>query len=268
MTGASVSAVSNVGGVRDTNQDVIVVGPLSSAGTMANPLDLTLGGQGLVAVVDGMGGHAGGGVAAGIVARGIAAVGGYGLRPEHLAIVVSQANAELYRRAAAEPELTGMGATMAGISWSGAEAVVFHVGDSRVYGRFGSTVERLTMDHRRSEGDNVLTRSLGGTPDCRPVELDFSRLALDRPTRFLCCTDGLSDVVPFDAIERCMVDGTPSGCAGALLQWALDGGAPDNVSLVVVDLPGPTSSAPEQQPVATRPAPADPARGRWRGSRR
>jgi len=231
-----VAAISDVGTVRDENQDVVVVGSLTSTGTMRRSVTIGLADSGMVAVVDGMGGHVGGRIAAEIVAKELAAEGDEDLGRDRLEALLDRANIRLYERMGREPVLRGMGATLAGVAWVGEAVVVFHVGDSRVYARSTGELRRLTNDHRISEETNVLSRSLGGATTVQSVEADFAEFELDGPVRFLCCTDGLSDVVDFATIDRHLAAEESTDCVDDLLAAAIAAGADDNVSLVVADL--------------------------------
>jgi len=79
----------------------------------------------------------------------------------------------------------------------------------------------------------VLTRALQG----EPISATFAELEVQKGDRWLLCSDGLSGVVPAKVIEATLADGgEPGDCAERLLDLALRGGGPDNITVVVADL--------------------------------
>jgi protein phosphatase len=130
---------------------------------------------------------------------------------------------------------------------------VFNIGDSRVYRFFEDELVRATVDHSEVEelvlagritadearvhpDRNIITRSLGTVP---PPQVDLWVLPPVPGERFIVCSDGLVNEVDDDelgAVLRLLPDS--EGAAAHLLQLALDRGARDNVSVVVVALAG------------------------------
>ena len=113
------------------------------------------------------------------------------------------------------------------------------------------TLEQLTHDHsvvqeevdagRLTEAEarvdprsSLITRTIGGQP---AVEADLTSWPLAAGDRFLACTDGLTIVLEDPAIERLLTRApTPQAAADSLVEAALHGGGPDNVTAVVVDV--------------------------------
>ncbi|MFJ7246392.1 PP2C family protein-serine/threonine phosphatase [Kitasatospora sp. NPDC098652] len=132
----AVSALSHEGLVREHNEDSLTVGPWTLCATVTtNPQTLLfpLGPPCVVAVTDGLGGHPGGEVASALVARRLAAAGGGLDGEEAVREELQECNRAVYAAAAGEPELAAMGTTVAGLVLLPDRAVVFNVGDSRVY---------------------------------------------------------------------------------------------------------------------------------------
>lgn len=229
-------------------------------------------GPNLVLVCDGMGGHAGGELASRLSAEQIASFvhttrqGTYGplpysfdqrLPPEanRLAMAVRVANREVYSFAARNPALSGMGSTVAAISFDATHAHIAHVGDSRVYRWRQDRLICLTRDHSalnelidRGEiaaheaelfpDHTTITRALGVEPD---VQVDLRIERRKDGDVFLLCTDGLTDLVSDRKISECLMQafaGTPdaprlSWLATELVRLANARGGTDNITLVI-----------------------------------
>lgn len=233
MTGR-VASRTEIGLVRRRNEDALYVG------------------EQLFAVADGLGGHVGGDVAS---TTAIEALAGYDLpvRPQDLDATlgraVAAADSAIRRRVIDEPELAGMGTTLVALLRSGPAAVLANVGDSRAYllrggpagrGRTLRITEDHTYRHLVSAASRVpnlpdkLARFLDGRPDGRSP--DLTRLALHSGDRVLLCTDGLSSYVGDDLIHLALAEyETADGAAERLVRLALDSGAPDNVTVLVLD---------------------------------
>ncbi|MFM6974925.1 MAG: PP2C family protein-serine/threonine phosphatase [Agromyces sp.] len=239
------AAVSHVGKVRSTNQDSGYAG------------------YHLFVVADGMGGHAGGDVASSLAIKRIADADGPYESAEAASATIAQAIAEINQDISAtvleHPELTGMGTTFTAIALCGDEISVNHIGDSRLYLLRAGELSQITTDHtfvqrlvdagriteeeaRTHPRRSVLMRVLGdveSTPD-----IDNVVLSTRDGDRWLLCSDGLSGVVPFEDI-RLLLTGSDGAkpVADRLVRAALDGGAPDNVTVLVVDIGEPPAPA-------------------------
>jgi type VI secretion system protein ImpM len=115
---------------------------------------------------------------------------------------------------------------------------VLWAGDSRVYRWREGRLEQLTRDHSAAEEggevaeSNAITRAVGGEPT---LLLDVLRDTVQPGDRFLLCSDGLTRVVPTATIATGLAAADPAAAADALLAATLDAGAPDNVTVLVVD---------------------------------
>ncbi len=238
MARSGSTAVSHVGKIRANNQDS------GYAGTQ------------LFIVADGMGGHAGGDVASAIALKRIidvdrpfvsAADAEFALKS-----ALSAANTLLAETVYEHPELTGMGTTVSAILRCGDRIALAHIGDSRIYLLRGGTLKQITADHtfvqrlvdsgritpeeaavhpRRS----VLMRVLGDV-DAAP-EIDTTILEVQAGDRWMLCSDGLSSYVSDDKIQQAL-NGIADVTAASerLVKDSLDQGAPDNVTVVIVDI--------------------------------
>jgi PPM family protein phosphatase len=232
------AAVSHVGRVRSNNQDS------GYAGTR------------LFVVADGMGGHAGGDIASAIAVRRIAEADRPYSSPQEaeqsLASALLAANQRINDVVEDHSELTGMGTTVSALIRVGDAVSIAHIGDSRIYLFREGELSQITNDHtfvqrlvetgritpeeaavhpRRS----VLMRVLGDI-DQAP-EVDTSILGTVPGDRWMLCSDGLSSYVSEDRILS-VVSSAPSAAraAEALVEEALEHGAPDNVTVIVLDI--------------------------------
>lgn len=237
---AKSAAISHVGKIRSNNQDSGYAGAH------------------LFIVADGMGGHAGGDVASALAIKHVTEVDRQFVSADeaeaaiHSALI--SANSILAETVFDHSELTGMGTTVSGMVLVGNEVAIAHIGDSRIYRYRNGALEQITSDHtfvqrlvdsgritveeaavhpRRS----VLMRVLGDV-DATP-EIDTMRLTTEAGDRWLLCSDGLSSYVPEDKIAAALAgEGDAQSVAERLVKESLDQGAPDNVTVVVVDIDG------------------------------
>ena len=245
MTSLSAAA-SHVGKVRSNNQDS------GYAGTH------------LFVVADGMGGHAGGDVASAIAIQSIAHVDRAFDSVEEaenvLRAALLEANGELAESVFQHPELTGMGTTVSGVVRVGDRLALAHIGDSRIYRWRDGELAQITKDHTfvqrlvdsgRITADeaavhprrSVLMRVLGDV-DLNP-EIDTEIVETQPGDRWLLCSDGLSGFVSDERVAELLAEHSDASAAvEALIDESLDEGAPDNVTVVIVDIDeSPTSSA-------------------------
>jgi protein phosphatase len=168
---------------------------------------------------------------------------------ERLELRISQIHAELVRKAAADADLRGFGTTMIiGLSL-GDLLFLAHVGDSRVYLWRESRLQQLTRDHTLAQDlvdqgftsvegvsvnalRHVLTQALTG--DEGPLRPEVQVLELEAGDCVLFCTDGLSDMLPDEAIAEVLGAGAPAAATcRALVDRALEAGGKDNVTVIV-----------------------------------
>jgi len=236
----SSAAISHTGKVRSNNQD--------SGYSGAN----------LFVVADGMGGHAGGDVASSIAIQRMEPLDqAYASTDDAQASLQAAATTaanDLIRAAKERPELAGLGTTLSAVIMVDDYAVIGHIGDSRIYLYRDDALTQITTDHtfvqrlvdsgritpeeaRYHPRRSVLMRVLSDM-DADP-ELDMFVMHTQPGDRWLLCSDGLSGVVDETHILKAMRLGlAPGRTADNLLKQALDGGAPDNVTIVIVEVGG------------------------------
>lgn len=156
---------------------------------------------------------------------------------------------KLQERAQADPALAGMGTTWTMAYVMGTNAIIAHVGDSRVYLHSNGALRRLTRDHtfaqtlqdvgvpseQTAQFKHLLVNSFGTHPDA--VKIDISHVPLQNGDRILLCSDGLTDMVSDDDIAATLaaVKSAQSAC-DVLIAQALKNGGHDNVTAVIADI--------------------------------
>jgi serine/threonine protein phosphatase PrpC len=221
----------------------------------SNNQDSGFAGNRLFFVADGMGGHAGGDVASAVTTKDVATIDGETFSTpqeaaEHLAEQLIHANVKLSETVRERPELSGMGTTFTGFMVSEGKLALAHIGDSRLYRMRGGRLEQITKDHtfvqrlvdsgRITEEEakthprrSVLMRVLGDV-DSEP-DVDTDVLDTAPGDRWMLCSDGLCGYVEDRVIEREMWYDRPlQETVDALIDRALENGAPDNVTVVLV----------------------------------
>lgn len=230
-------AATHSGRVRSHNEDCILADNWISAGDAWHDFATTCheARPALFAICDGMGGHSGGGIASRIAATVLAGVQAP-RTPEELATRVGAADRAVASAASTHPGLTEMGTTLVALLVSASSYTVANVGDSAAYRLVFDRLGLLSVQDRsadpRREGQTLLTQCVGrGASDPH-----VATYPVPIPTRVLLCSDGLSDALASDRLGAILRVGPPDVAAANLLEAALAAGAPDNVSLVVIDL--------------------------------
>lgn len=288
------AARSDRGLVRQNNQDSVYAGPR------------------LLALADGMGGHAAGEVASKVVIAAFAPLDDDDPSSDlldQLREALHTGNAAISELVGDDPGLEGMGTTLTAVLFAGNKLGLAHVGDSRAYLMRDGTLTQITHDDtfvqslidegRITEDEaahhpqrSLLLKALTGH------EVDPSLIVREARAgdRYLLCSDGLSGVVSHETLAEALQGADPQSCADRLIELALKGGGPDNVTCIVADVadvdfgehapivggaagdgvedPQPNSSAarasvtlprPEPKPISS--TPPDPRTGRRRGLR-
>jgi protein phosphatase len=225
---------SDLGLVRGNNEDSVYAGPR------------------LLAIADGMGGHAAGEVASKIVISTLETLDEdrpIGDLMAELRDAVAESNHRLEEAVQLKPDLGGMGTTLTALRFVGSSVGLVHVGDSRAYLLRDDALSQIThddtyvqflvdsgkitadeaKDHPRK---SVILRALRGTE----VDPDVSIREARAGDRYLLCTDGLSDVVSTETIIETLRIREPQDSADRLVELALRGGGPDNVTVIVADV--------------------------------
>jgi serine/threonine protein phosphatase PrpC len=242
-------AETHAGKVRSQNEDAM----------------FTDGANGVFVVADGVGGRAAGEVASALTAETVerlvpairAHLDAYAENPdwEHrnamlaaLESVCQDASKTVYEEAERLSK-RGMTTTVVMMAVHSGTAFFAHVGDSRAYLIRDGLIQQLTEDHsmvnelirtgqmtpaeaETSKYRNVITRAVGLHPN---VQVDVMSIDILPGDRVLLCSDGMSDPVSSEQLESLGCKDSVQTAAGNLLNAALDAGAPDNVTVVIVD---------------------------------
>ena len=233
------TVVSDVGTVRSNNQDSAFAG------------------EHLIAICDGMGGHAGGDTASTIAIRSLAHIeqdnvdGDVQVVSHMMATSVMAAHDAIVGKAKRERRLAGMGTTVTSVALVAGCWVLAHIGDSRAYLLHDGHLVRMTSDHsyvqhlidtgRISEAEarnhpqrNVVMRVLGDFDiDSRP---DIAIRKAHPSDRWLLCSDGLCGVLEDSTLEEVLSTcADQEECAQRLVSMALRAGSTDNVTAVIAD---------------------------------
>ncbi|KPC65394.1 Stp1/IreP family PP2C-type Ser/Thr phosphatase [Streptomyces chattanoogensis] len=230
------AAGSHKGMIREGNEDSGYAGPR------------------LLAVADGMGGQAAGEVASSEVISSLVQldddVPGSDILTS-LGTAVQRANEQLRVMVEEDAQLEGMGTTLTALLWTGQRLGLVHVGDSRAYLLRDGVLTQITQDHtwvqrlvdegRITEEEatthpqrSLLMRALGSGDH---VEPDLSIREVRAGDRYLICSDGLSGVVSHQTLEETLASyHGPHETVQELIQLALRGGGPDNITCIVADV--------------------------------
>ncbi len=230
------AAGSHKGMIREGNEDSGYAGPR------------------LLAIADGMGGQAAGEVASSEVISTIVSldddVPGSDILTS-LGTAVQRANDQLRMMVEEDPQLEGMGTTLTALLWTGQRLGLVHVGDSRAYLLRDGVLTQITQDHtwvqrlvdegRITEEEAtthpqraLLMRALGSGDH---VEPDLSIREVRAGDRYLICSDGLSGVVSHQTMEDTLASYQgPQETVQELIQLALRGGGPDNITVIIADV--------------------------------
>ena len=229
---------SDVGLLREGNEDSAYAGPR------------------LLAIADGMGGHAAGEVASAVAISAIAPLDRQNLISDDdmlnaLADAVASARATLHEMSISDPAVEGMGTTLTAMLWAGARVAVCHIGDSRAYLLRDGDLYQITRDHTLiqslvDEGRlspaaaanhpqrSLIMRALQGSTDVDP---DLAMHDALRGDRYLLCSDGLTDVVGDEAVHQ-ILSTLPDAedAVNQLIALAIRNGGPDNITCIVADV--------------------------------
>src|SRR5580693_3080615 len=228
---------SDVGLLREGNEDSAYAGP------------------NLLAIADGMGGHAAGEVASAVAISALAPLDRQNLHESRemlrsLADSVASANSTLHEMSLADPSTEGMGTTLTALLWSGAQVALCHIGDSRAYMLRDGDFYQITRDHTLvqslvDEGRltpaaaathpqrSLVMRALQSSTDAEP-DLQMREAMLG--DRYLLCSDGLSDVVTEQTLHKTLLSyADPEQAVLQLIDLAIRSGGPNNITCIVAD---------------------------------
>ena len=234
------SARSAIGLVRQGNEDSAFISPQ------------------LIAVADGMGGHAAGEVASRIAVEVLQSLNSTLISTDIdedsvedlLMHSLHSIDAEISAVADEENEKRGMGTTLTALLIRNTYISLLHVGDSRCYRLRGNTLEQLSNDHTViqelldqgaiSQAEAVehpqrsmLTQALRGDGDVTPV---LQMYEVKKGDRYLLCSDGLSGVLTEKEMKTCLKKSDKDEAIKSLIDATYVNGAPDNVTVLIADI--------------------------------
>lgn len=236
----NIWGITDIGLVRSENQDSYRIKPLGDSAMLA-------------VVCDGMGGARGGNVASRLAADAFVAevegafpAGDWG---KVLTEAAAAANERVFSAALSNPEYRGMGTTLVAALVMPERIWIVNIGDSRCYQVVGGDIAQITRDHSFVEDlvlrgeitheqarvhpkKNLITRAVGVD---HTVKTDVFECD-NRGGYLVLCSDGLSNQVTDEEIRSEVVAADKENCCQRLLKRALDKGAPDNVTVVIVQL--------------------------------
>jgi len=161
---------------------------------------------------------------------------------------ISETNEALRSKAQEQTELEGMGTTLVIATIFDKEMYVANVGDSRLY-VIGKEIKQVTEDHslveamvktgelNRNEArvhpnKNIITRAIGANEN---VEPDFFEVNLEEGDTVLMCSDGLTNMLEDETIERIIRENeNPEEAAETLVKCANQNGGKDNIAIIII----------------------------------
>lgn len=247
----TISAVSDVGCVREQNEDMVAVGDaVFRDASMRIVADLNAqDGAFLVAVSDGMGGSNAGEVASEMALRMLVKdihLLGPGLDDaelnKRLAACINKIHASILNAGEQAVDKRGMGTTLVGAIFYGGKSYFINIGDSRVYRFRNGNLKQISRDHslRSVTGNadapaNIIVNSLGAG---KKVFVDFAPVGAQiiNGDSLLLCSDGLSGELKDEEIESIL--SKEEMPVDMLLQRAKAKGGKDNISIILVSVAG------------------------------
>ncbi|MFD5868988.1 PP2C family protein-serine/threonine phosphatase [Corynebacterium sp. NPDC060344] len=242
------TAISDRGLVRQNNEDSAYAGPR------------------LLALADGMGGHAAGEVASQLMIAQVSKLDAD--QPDAdlldaLAMACAEGNSSIAEEIDANPATEGMGTTLTALLFDGERVGLCHVGDSRGYLLRDGELTQITRDDTYvqslvDEGSltaeeasvhpqrSLILKALTG----RPVEPTLKYREVHAGDRYLLCSDGLSDPVSAETIGEVLAEGTPAEAANRLVELALRSGGPDNITIIIADVVDASADTPVEPALA------------------
>jgi PPM family protein phosphatase len=240
-----IGAATDVGRVRETNEDALLV--LELGGSRQ--------GQAVIGVADGMGGHNAGEVASALAIESVqrfASAADASLSPSDLLVkAITLGNETIWNAAAEDVAKDGMGTTMVcALADADGHVVIANVGDSRAYAYIGGQMHQVTADHtwvneqvlagamsaleaRTSPFRNLLTRTLGNSPQ---VDVDlFTGLQLETGDGLILVSDGVTGYLDEGDFSVALSETSDAqATAERLVAEAVQRGGADNATAVVL----------------------------------
>ena len=216
--------------------------------------DSAIYGANLIAVADGMGGHAGGEVASAIAINALAQLLPVISDPEIdidsredlFLNITYEIDSQILEKSKQNPELAGMGTTLTALNISGDNVELLHIGDSRCYRYRDNKLAQLSYDHTVMQElldqgrltpeevfdhpqRSLLTQALMGDSGLDPILVSYEIKAGDQ---FLLCSDGLTNLLSDYEIGKIIESNTSDDVITALITEVKAKGAPDNITII------------------------------------
>ena len=208
----------------------------------------------LIAVADGMGGHAGGEVASAIAINALSQLQPVLIdeqvdndsREDLFLNITHEIDQKILAESKARPDLAGMGTTLTALSIFDKNIELLHIGDSRCYRYRDNKLEQLSYDHTVMQElldqgrltpeevfdhpqRSLLTQALMGDSGLDPILVSYEIKADDQ---FLLCSDGLTNVLSDYEIGKIIESNTGDDVITALITEVKAKGAPDNITII------------------------------------
>jgi len=224
-----VFALSDLGLQREGNEDSGLISPK------------------LIAVADGMGGHAGGEVASTIAITALATTE---INENSLLTITKDIDSAILHKSQTQPDLAGMGTTLTALHINNEAVELLHVGDTRCYAFAGGKLNQLSHDHTvmqelidqgRITPDeainhpqrSLLTHALMGDSGIEPV---IQLYPIKIGDQFLLCSDGLTSVLSDFEIGKILKKYSGQELVENLVAETKAKGAPDNVTVIWAEI--------------------------------
>jgi PPM family protein phosphatase len=247
------SWLCHTGKFRQVNEDACLVGTTFSSKSDSRVFPIAIAsGPWIVAVSDGIGGHAGGAEASSEIVSTLSEC--KRVTPLGISDALQRLNRQFCERGRVEPKLSAMGATVAGVGCGRRGVFAFNVGDSRVYKQVGNRLAQITRDDSEAEDLvdqgllqpyegrrpgylHALTQAVGGRERTVKIVTHVHPLRISSRARFLICSDGLTDMMKTSEIEA-ILEARPQipDAVSSLFQAAMDVGGVDNITIALIDI--------------------------------
>jgi len=241
-----LSSFSHTGRVRHNNEDACLIIPPWSSYAIARKVCLFV-------VADGMGGQNAGEIASGISMKESLEFFQQGkcdcATVQEVEELIGHVNARVWIHSQSKAETSGMGNTLTLMLVAGNQAVIGHIGDSRLYRLRSNRLEQLTCDHtlvaeqvrmgklspeaaRVHPTRHILSRAIGSRQFVTP---DIFSIEIMKGDTFMLCSDGISGMLDDGAIENVLRTSSPETASVKLVDAANNAGGKDNSTAVVVN---------------------------------
>lgn len=247
------SYFTNTGSFREENEDSLLISDKIVSNISMNSQNSIIFNDGntIFCVADGMGGAAGGEIAGNTILNCIRKKWTKFQTPDELKGLLYESKSKLNHIIEKKPELSGLGAAIAGIIFKNNQILAFNSGDCRVYRLNGCYFQKVTHDHsivqilfdtgsinedemRSHKQKHIVTSAIIGDGTSENPDVNTYVLDLRKQDTFFICSDGLWETVPLDIIEELYQQEGFEGFSIKILEKCLEFGSKDNVSFIAI----------------------------------